>query len=89
VHARDGLDVALHGGTPDVLAGEAHVNVVAEVAAAKHLAELVLSLHDTLHGSLAYPPRSVEEASLGTRIALGDTHEHAQDMLSRGRATIC
>jgi hypothetical protein len=56
VHARDGLDVALHGGTPDVLAGEAHMDVVAEKAAAKHLAELVLGLHDALHGSLAYPP---------------------------------
>jgi hypothetical protein len=58
--------VALHGRTPDVLAGEAHIDMVAEDAMAKHLAELVLSLHESLYGSFAYPPRGVEEISLGT-----------------------
>jgi hypothetical protein len=57
IHARDGLDVALHGGAPDVLAGETHVDVSAEDAVAEHLAELVLGVHEALHGTLAYPPR--------------------------------
>jgi hypothetical protein len=68
--------VALHGSTPDVLAGEAHVDVVAEDAVAEHLAELVLGVHDALHGSLAYPSRGIEEVSFGTRIALGAVYEH-------------
>jgi hypothetical protein len=50
-HTRDGLDVALHGRAPDVVAGKAHVDVVAEDALVEHLAELVLSLHEALLGS--------------------------------------
>jgi hypothetical protein len=76
LHARDGPDVALHGGTPDVLSGKAHVDVVAEDAVAEHLAELVLGVHEALHGSLAYSSRGIEEVSLDTRIALGAVYEH-------------
>jgi hypothetical protein len=38
--------------------------VVAEDALVEHLAELVLSLHEALLGSLAYPTRSFEEVGL-------------------------
>jgi hypothetical protein len=48
LHAYDGLKVALHGSTPDVLAGEMHVDMVAEEAAVDTLAELVLGVHDAL-----------------------------------------
>jgi len=75
-HARDGLDVALHRSTPDVLADDAHVDVVAEDAVAEHLAELVLGVHEALHGSIAYPSRGIEEVSLGTRIVLGVVYKH-------------
>jgi hypothetical protein len=66
LHARYGLDVAPYRSPPDVLAGESHVDCVAEEAVAKHLAELVLGLHDALHSSHADPPRGLEEVSFGT-----------------------
>jgi hypothetical protein len=89
LHACNGLDVALHGSAPDVLAGETHVDVVAEDAMAEHLAELVLGVHDALHGSLTYPSRSIAEISFGTRIATNAVCEHTQGVLSPSRAVIC
>jgi hypothetical protein len=62
-HSRRGLEVALLCSPPDVFAGEAHVDV-AEDAVAKHLAELVLGLRETLFGRFAYPSRSVEDVRL-------------------------
>jgi hypothetical protein len=76
LHAYDGLKVALHGSTPDVLAGEMHVDMVAEEAAVDTLAELVLGVHDALYCSLAYPPRGVAEISLATGIAPRVVHAH-------------
>jgi len=87
LYARDGLDVALHGSTLNVLAGETHVDVVAEDAVAEHLAELVLGVHEALHGSLANPPCGVENVNLCTRVAVDAVYEHTQGVLSCGRAT--
>jgi hypothetical protein len=77
------------GSPPDVVAGEAHVNVVAEDSTAEHLAELVLGLHFPVHGSLADPPRGAKEIRFGTRTTLRVVHEHTQDVLGCPGAALC
>jgi hypothetical protein len=55
----------------------------------KHLTELVLGVHDALHGSFTYPPRGVYKAILVSRLAMDAVYEHIQAVLSRDRAAPC
>jgi len=66
LHACDGRDVTVLGRALDIVTGEAYVDVVAEDATAEHLAELVLGVHETLHGSLANPPCGIKTVSRST-----------------------
>jgi hypothetical protein len=62
---------------------------VAEEPAAKHLAELVLGLLESLLGSLANSPGGVEEVLLSSRVTIEDVEEHARYVLRRRGAALC
>jgi hypothetical protein len=86
-HFHDSSRVTPLGSPSHPSAGEAHVEVVAEEALAKHLAELVHGLRDdALLGSFANVPGGVEEVFPRSKVAFEDVVEHAGEVLRRRRA---